>query len=113
MFELNRGICKSYFATIHMAGDIDQARNLIRKFTDRGACVQLAPCDYVYTRGLETGFTARILNYPRFPRRSTEILDMAIELGNFLGEELCQKSFSIETESEVHYFTHKDPKFSK
>lgn len=110
MFNLEAS-CRTYYATLHMAGDIDHARQLIRKFVDRGACIQLAPCEYIYTRGMEAGFTARVINYPRFPKGSTKILKEVRELGEFLAEELAQKSFSVETEYETHYYTH--DKFTK
>lgn len=103
--------CDTEYATIHMAGDIDHARQLIRKYVDCGSCFQLIPCDYVYTRGLEAGFTARVIAYPRFPKDAETLLKEAYFLGVSLGEELCQKSFSIETKARTHYFTH--DKFKK
>lgn len=101
------------YATIHMAGDINHARRVIAKFCDIGACVQLQPCDYIYTRGSEAGFTARFMNYGRFPRTPGEIYEQALLLADTLGEELSQKSFSIETESTTVYFTHSDLRFQK
>lgn len=70
----------------------------------RGACVQLSECDYIYTGGCERGMTARIMQYPRFERPENEILDMAVELGTFLAQELCQISFSIETPYNTTYY---------
>lgn len=105
MFEI-KNICKSFHATIHMAGDINHARQICRKFVMSGACVQVTPCEYIYTGGLETGFTVRIMNYARFPRTDEAILDMASELALLLGEELCQKSYSIETPVHSYYFEH-------
>lgn len=96
--------CRSFYATIHMAGDIDDARRVIREFTKIGACVQLAPCQYVYTGGMEDGFTARIMQYPRFPRIEKVICDMAVELGDLLSFHLCQASYSVETRDRVSYF---------
>ncbi len=95
---------KSFYATIHIAGDIKYAGLLIRQWTMRGACVQLAECDYIYTGGMERGMTVRIIQYPRFERHENEILDMAVELGTFLAQELCQISFSIETPHNTTYY---------
>lgn len=95
---------KSFFATIHIAGDINYAGSLIRQWAMRGACVQLAECDYIYTGGSERGMTARIMQYPRFERPESEILDMAVELGTFLAHKLCQISFSIETPYNTTYY---------
>lgn len=107
------GVVKTSYATLHMAGNISQAEFIIRKFCDRGACVQVAACDYIYTRGAEAGFTARFMNYPRFPREPYEVFNQAVELGQVLADELSQKSFSIETETETYYFTHVNKKFAK
>lgn len=95
---------KSFFATIHIAGDINYAGYLVRQWAMRGACVQLAECDYIYTGGSERGMTARIMQYPRFERPESEILDMAVELGTFLAQKLCQISFSIETPYNTTYY---------
>lgn len=40
----------TFYATIHMAGDIDHARQIIRIFALEGVCVQLQPCEYIYYR---------------------------------------------------------------
>lgn len=103
--------CDTGYATLHMAGDYNHAKALARKFVMRGACVQLAPCDYVYTGGVESGFTARIMRYPRFPKTLVELTQEAKDLGNFLAEELGQVSFSVETSCQTYYFTH--PTFKK
>lgn len=109
-FNLAAGCCTGY-ATLHMAGDYNHAKALSRKFVMRGACVQLSPCEYIYTGGVEEGFTARIIRYPRFPKTLDELTKEAVGLGNFLAEELGQVSFSVETSETTYYFTH--PTFKK
>lgn len=99
-----RNTAKSFFATIHIAGDIDQAEFLCRQWVMKGACVQLSPCSYVYTGGVEDGMTVRLMQYPRFQRSEVEILEMAQELGSYLAQELCQISFSIETPYNTTYY---------
>lgn len=99
-----RNTSKSFFATIHIAGDVDQAEFLCRQWVMKGACVQISPCTYVYTGGVEDGMTVRIMQYPRFERPEHEILDMAVELGSFLAQELCQISFSLETPYNTTYY---------
>ena len=103
--------CKTAYATLHMAGDYNHAKALTRKFVMRGACVQLAPCEYIYTGGVESGFTARLIRYPRFPKTLEELTHEAVALGDFLAEELGQVSFSVETSDQTYYFTH--PTFKK
>lgn len=95
---------KSFFAAVHIAGSYSQAETLCRQWVMRGACVQLTPCSYIYTGGAEDGVVARIMQYPRFERPEQEILDMTIELGKYLAQEMCQISFSIETPDNTVYY---------
>lgn len=94
----------AYHATIHMAGDINHARQVCRKFVMEGACVQLAPCEYIYTGGMEAGFTCRIMNYARFPADKAAIDNKAERLARILCQELCQISFSIESPEACRYY---------
>ncbi|EJF31744.1 MULTISPECIES: hypothetical protein [Enterobacteriaceae] len=95
----------AYFATIHMAGDINHARQICRKFVMSGNCVQLTPCEFIYTGGMEVGFTVRLMNYARFPRELDEIDSDALQLACQLCRELCQLSFTIETPHTSTYYT--------
>lgn len=89
--------------TIHMAGDIQDARRIIRKFVLEGACVQLNPCSYIYTGGLEEGFTARIMHYARFPSSRKRLRSQAARLAKWLASELAQASYSIESDLSCTY----------
>lgn len=95
---------ESMHYTIHMAGDVDDARQVCRKFVMIGACVQLSPCQYIYTGGMEDGFTARIMHYARFPSTRERLSEQAKELANLLAEELCQLSYSIESDMFSTYY---------
>ena len=99
-----RNTAKAYSASIHIAGSFMQAETLCRRWVMRGACVQVIPCSYIYTGGEEEGILVRLMQYPRFPRPEHEILEMAVELGQYLAQELCQVSFSIETPENVVYY---------
>ena len=97
--------CKTSYVTIHMAGDYNNAVQCARTFTfNEGACYQLTECDYVYTGGKESGFTARVMCYPRFLKTDEQLLDEATRFAYLLAEVLCQKSFSIETSHDTIYF---------
>lgn len=100
--------CNSYFATIHMAGPVEYAKYIIQKWARKGACVQVTECDYIYTGGRECGFTARLINYPRFPKENKKVLDDAVELGTLLLTELAQTSFSVETPETTFMFSTKE-----
>lgn len=104
-------VCDSFYATIHMAGPADLAKHLIQKWALKGACVQVTECDYIYTGGRESGFTARFINYPRFPKENQKVLDDAIELGKLLVTELAQTSFSVETPDKTYMFSTREDKY--
>lgn len=95
---------RAHYVAIHMAGDIEQARRVCRRFAMQGECVQIMPCEYIYTGGLETGFSVRFINYPRFPRDAAEIEAQARSLAFQLCRELSQISFTIETPAECIYY---------
>lgn len=85
----------TYTIDIYMAGDIAQAKQIIRKYCERGFCVHIHPADYIYTGGEEVGFKVGIVNYPRFPASSSELLAAAKELAGLLIEGLYQHSALI------------------
>ena len=91
-----------------MAGPVEYAKHIIQKWALKGACVQVTECDYIYTGGRESGFTARLINYPRFPKENIKILDDAVKLGKLLLTELAQTSFSVETPENTFMFSTKE-----
>lgn len=92
-------IVDTFNAMIHMAGDIDAARQFLRKHVTHvnRNCVQLYAADYIYTGGMESGFVVRLINYPRFERTSDVIAKEAKQIAASLAAELSQISFTIET----------------
>lgn len=94
----------TYYASIHMAGSIESAKDMIQLWVLRGACVQVTPCDYIYTGGREAGFVARMINYPRFPKDEMDIYLEAEELGRYLATRLGQISFTIEQSGATTYY---------
>lgn len=112
-FDLVASVKTSY-VTIHMAGELETAIQCAREYTyEHGACFQITPCDYVYTGGKECGITARVICYPRFPKSDEVLLKEAQDFGFILAKKLCQKSFSIETSNETHYFQSNNPLHGK
>jgi hypothetical protein len=106
--------CDTSYVTIHMAGDYDTAVKTTREFTfEQGACYQISPCDYVYTGGKESGITARVICYPRFPKSNDELLEEAKSLAYKLAEALCQKSFTLETSEKTYYYQSNKPLHGK
>lgn len=97
---------KTWYATLHIAGNIDVAKAFIQKrILNDGACFQIAPVDYVYSGGAETGMTIRCIHYPRFVENGPEkLLERLMILANDLALELGQKSYTIETSDRTTYF---------
>ncbi len=98
----------SYTIRIYIAGDYADAIRAAREFCEEGACFAIQATDYVYTGGTEAGVIATIINYPRFPSESSEMLEKATRLAEHLRARLFQDSFSIETPTETFWFTRRD-----
>ena len=103
MNSIIKGQVPAYFATIHMAGCIDEARPIIQKYVLKGGCIELTEVEYIYTGGREKGFTARLMAYARFPKTPHVIFKEAKELGDELLDALSQMSYSIETTDDSFY----------
>lgn len=82
---------------IWMAGNYDQARQIIREFcSEQGACFSITKTDYIYSGGEEAGFCVTSINYPRFPSTHTRMTATASDLALRLMKGLNQSSFTLE-----------------
>jgi hypothetical protein len=97
---------ETFWARIFMAGDIAMAQKVCQQFVDeKGLCVTLEPCKYIYTGGMEEGFEVGLINYPRFPSTSSEITDIALRLADHLRITCNQGSYSVMTPTETIWRT--------
>ncbi len=102
--------CERINITICMAGDIAQAKQIIRGYCwDRGWCVTVTPTTYIYSGGEENGFIVGVENYPRFPSTLDELTGKAKELAERLAVLLFQKSYMICTPTKTLWQTDKMP----
>ena len=81
---------------VFMAGDIAQAKQVIRRFCrESPCCVTVTPTTFIYNGGEEQGFVVGLRNYPRFPTDSYTIRSTASDLAERLVAELGQKSYMV------------------
>jgi hypothetical protein len=100
--------CKSYLVSIFIAGDLESARQICRKWCmENGDCVTVEPMEYIYTGGAENGVRISWINYPRFPRTNQEIHERADKLAELLMVGMCQNSYSIMTPDSTYWNTRK------
>lgn len=85
----------TFRADIFIAGSRAAATEACREFCLRGLCVSITEADFVFTGGMESGVRIGLINYPRFPKLSHDIADVAIELAHFLIERLHQQSCCV------------------
>lgn len=91
---------------IYIAGPIEIAKQIIRRECLReGLCVTIDPTQYVYAGGEESGYVVGLINYPRFPKETTEITLRATDLGRILMEETYQQSFTVVTPDESLFYS--------
>ncbi len=87
---------QTYTVKIYMAGDIEQAKQVLRKDCLReGLCVTIHPRNYIYSGGEETGFVVELINYPRFDNYPDQIWNRAKLLAEQLREALFQHSYLL------------------
>ena len=83
------------FATIYIACDPIQARQFLRGYCMKGACVSVSDCEYIYTFGAEIGVRVDIINYARFPVSQLEITNEAKILAKEMITNLHQGSCTV------------------
>ncbi len=91
-------ISDTYIVLVHMAGDINHAKQLLRKMVyppNEGLCVTIRAETFIYTGGEEEGFVLGFVNYPRFRKSPEEIWSCARSIADQLVRELCQWSALI------------------
>lgn len=97
--------CDPFWANIYIAGPILQIEQICREYCETGACVTVTPTNYIFTMGEQSGVIVGLINYPRFPKTNSEILNDAIALGHELLEQCCQGSFTVMTPKETIFFS--------
>lgn len=96
--------------TIHMAGDLGEAKSLLRKICyDKGLCVTISPETFIYTGGEEEGVRIGFVNYPRFPSNLIEIWTLACSIAERLIVDLCQKTALVVGPTETLWITSEPP----
>ncbi len=92
--------------SIVMAGDLDDAKRICRKFCfEEDLCVTVEPTTYVYTGGQEEGVRVGLINYPRFPKNEIFLMNQARLLARTLAEGLFQNSYSVIGPTTTEWFT--------
>ena len=83
----------SYWVKIYLAGPIEEAKQIIRREAKEiGLCVTIEPTTYIYKGGEEEGYVVGLINYPRFPKDSSDIWFSAVSLATKLKKETYQDS---------------------
>jgi hypothetical protein len=96
--------------TIHMAGDLAEAKRLLRKACYyQGLCVTVAAETFIYTGGEEEGMRIGFVNYPRFPSDLSSIQDRVVTLAEQLVVDLCQKTALVVGPVETVWVTTEPP----
>lgn len=81
---------------LFMAGDVEHAKQIVRKFcAERPCCVTVTPTTYIYRGGEEAGFVVAFRNYPRFPADQHSLRGEANDLGDALRAAMGQDSYMV------------------
>lgn len=99
----------TFWAEIAIAGNYDDARRTCRQFCEDGLCVTVTQTTFIYTGGEQSGVLVRLINYPRFPSKPSEIEAKAMELAEHLRAALYQDSFTVITPEKSTWVTRREP----
>lgn len=101
------GLRVGYTTKIHTMDDV---REICDKYVNEiKDCITITPTEFRYVDGMEPGVIVGYINYPRFPRKKTQIISRALELAGYLMDDLEQnrvtvttpdKSYMLESEKE-------------
>jgi hypothetical protein len=92
----DRSFCETFEVSVYMAGDIEHAKQVIRRYCNsRPCCVTVTPTAYIYRGGEEAGFVVTFRNYPRHTSEGCTLEDQGRDLGLLLRGELGQDSFMV------------------
>lgn len=100
----------TYTVTIYMAGSIEKAKEFLRERCyppNKGLCVSIKPCSYIYTGGEEEGFEIGLVNYPRFPVSKEELWLDACVIAEKLIPGLCQWSALLVAPDKSEWITNR------
>lgn len=76
---------------------IDNVKEICQDFCNSVKLgITVTPTDFIYVDGNEPGFVIGLINYPRFPKGSEEILEYATKLAKILMVKLQQQRATIE-----------------
>lgn len=108
MIKQIRQTACTYVVNIYIAGDISDARRACKEFCELGLCVNITEVDFIYTKGSEYGVKIELINYPRFPKSSSDIWDMAVNLAIKLKHSLFQKSVLVMDDRNTLWISEED-----
>jgi len=93
--SIGKNLCEpTRIVELFMAGDIEHAKQIVRRFCmDRPCCVTVTQTSFIYRGGEEAGFVVAFRNYPRFPTDQYTMRQAAADLGETLRAELAQDSY--------------------
>ena len=91
-----RMFCDTFEVSVYMAGDMEHAKQVIRRYCrSNPCCVTVTPTAYIYRGGAEDGFVVTFRNYPKHPTDGRSLEEQGRRLGAVLRDELGQDSFMV------------------
>jgi ferredoxin len=91
--KISLGFREGYTDVIH---NIDEVKEICQQYCNEvGLCVTITPTNFIYVNGQEAGCFIGLINYPRFPSTSEDILSKALELAKIFLEEFKQNKVSV------------------
>lgn len=109
---------KTFKATIHLGlKRMDTKRQQNKKLLkiicqnyvdEKKDCISITDREYIYTYGSELGVSIEFIQYPRFPREESVIIERALELAEKLMMEYKQYNCTVITNDNTYLLENKE-----
>jgi hypothetical protein len=84
---------------------LDELERQLQKICNKGLCVTMIPCKYIYKDGNENGAVVRLINYPRFPSDLRSLKEKAIDMAAELRAHFSQYRMSVQAPDVTYMLT--------
>ena len=104
---------ETFFARIYVSGPIDIIKQVCREYCKtESLCVNVSETLFIYKGGEEFGACVELINYPKFPTPSREILHKATVLASDIKDATYQDSILIMTPENTFWYTDRERVFT-
>lgn len=82
---------------------LDEVSEFLKDYCSKNPlCVTLTSTEYIYKDGCEPGCIVGLINYPRFPKDRSQLIEEALSLAEILRQTFSQYRLSVVTDDTTY-----------